>query len=286
MPRSYTITDPTGDLTITFNETEDGLLVPDDNGVFWSIEEMEGWDGPDVRQVLVDPYGIDGTIVGVNELSSRLLTLSNGFALAPSEDARWNAELQFGQLMGATVAQGVCTVVVHEDIDRYAYGYLASKPEWKEAPPGAAAQLVNAWPFQFEASLICPYPLKQSPNDSSPWALEQGGTVNIPTLGNYPTQAVFIWSYPVNGDYVNDQFGNEISITNANRVPNTPNPMPTQITLDVYHRTCVDQDGIPAWDVISAFVPIQLLPNGGTLITYRGANPSAACEVQWGDSWL
>lgn len=292
MPRYYTITDPTGELTIDFNHVnpDTGLLIPDGNGVFWSIEELEGWDGPDVRQVLVDPYGEDGIIVGVNELAGRLITLTNGFALAPTEEARWVAELQFGQLLAATVPQGQAQVVVHEDLDRLVTGYLASKPEWKEVPPGSAAQLPNAWPFQFEASLICPIPVKQSSNESSPFSLTRDGTDTVPTLGNYPIWPIFIVQYPCNNDTLTDQLGHQIQFTSANRGSNAAPPMPTQITLDVYNRTCTDQDGFAAWDIIAAFDAFQLLPQSGSTVSYHlgSASPTGTQEAQvgWSDAWL
>jgi hypothetical protein len=293
MPRSYTVTDPTGVLTRTFNEvnSETGLLVPDENGVYWSIEELDGWDGPDVRQVLVDLYGVDGTIVGFNELASRLLTMTNGFAIAPSEDARWNAELELGQLFGATLALGQSLIVVHEDIDRFAYGYLSSKPEWKEAPPGSAAQLPNAWPFQFEASLICPIPIKRSDSESSGMSLERDGTTPIPTTGNYPTLPTFILAYPCNGDYVIDpSTGYGFTITSTNRGTNDAPPMPTSIEISFQARTCVDQDGNPAWDVIQSLSYFTLKPNEGSSVEYHlgSASPSGTqeCYCYWEDAWL
>jgi hypothetical protein len=290
MPRSYSITDPTGVLTIDFNETDDGFLVPDTNGVFWSIEELEGWDGPDVRQVLIDPYGIDGVIVGVNEYSSRTLTFSNGFAAAPNEEARWVAESQWGQLLAATVAQGMCHLVVHEDIDRFMDGYIASKPEYKEVPPGSMVGLVNAWPFQLEGSLVCPFPLKQSVNSNSGMNLTRDGTVAIPTLGNYPTWPNFTFDFPVDGDYIADDQGNRIVITNVNRGSAFAPPMPVALHVNLGLRTVTDEVGNPAWDVINSIDFFQLKPNGGTDITYQlgGASPSGTqfAQCAWYDAWL
>lgn len=294
MPRWYTVTDPTGVLSINFNETNDdtGQLVPDGNGVYWAIEELEGWDGPDVRQVLVDPYGIDGTIVGVNELQSRLITFANGFAIAPSESARWAAESQWGMLLAATLAQGTCHVVVHEgETDLYLDGYLASKPEYKEVPPGSSGQTPDAWPFQFEGSLICPFPIKQvTPSGRSPQELDRDGSVAIDTFGNYPAWPVFTLDYPCNGDYIEDDLGNQILITSANRGTNAAPPMPTAIEIDLYNQTCVDQDGNSAWDVVAAIAFFQLKPNGGTTITYHlgSASPSGTQEAycSWNDAWL
>ena len=291
MPRSYTVTDPTGVLTINFNETSGGLAVPDDSGVYWMVEELEGWDGPDVRQVLIDTYGEDGVAVGVNELSSRLITLSNGFAAAPSEATKWAAQSQFGQLLAATVPQGMCTVVVHEDIDRTIKGYLASKPEWKDVPPGSlASYLPGAWPFQFEASLVCPNPLKGSTNGDSPFELTRDGSAAIPTLGNYPTPCVLHLEYPCNNDYIEDQAGNRITITTAYRGSNYAPPMPTDLYIDTGARTVYDQDGNPAWDCIASVGWFQLLPNGGSTLTYHlgSSSPSGTQEAYaaWYDAWL
>ena len=293
MPRWYTITDPTGVLTIDFNGpfTDDGRIVPDESGVYWTIEELEGWDGPDVRQVLVDIYGEDGVDVGINEFAGRTITLSNGFAFAPSEDARWKAQLRFGQLLAATVAQGRCTVVVHEDIDRTITGYLASKPEWKDVPPGSVASYFPTaqWPFQLEASLICPNPLKGSTATvAQPQWLPRDGSAVIETEGNYPTPCQIRFVFPANNDSVTDQDGNSIVITSTYRGGNAY--MPDAILIDTGARTVVDQDNNPAWDCIASIGWFRLLPNGGSTIAYHLGSSSPLgtqeCGVYWYDAWL
>lgn len=289
MPRWFTVVDPTGDLTVDFNQTEAGLLVPDANGVYWAIEELEGWDGPNVRQVLVDPYGIDGQILGVNELAERVITFANGFALAPSEDARWAAEAQFGQLFASTLAQGHTGVTVHENPDKFINGFLNSKPEWKELPPGSAAQLPNAWPFQFEVSLLCPFPIKQSTNEASPFQLTRNGTVGIPTLGNYPIWPSIEFIFPCNNDFVSNEAGLEILLTSANRGSN--DAMPDQITIDLYNKTCLDGNGNPAWDCVGAIQFFQLKPQAGSFLQYHLGSARSGSHTQeayaiWSDAWL
>jgi hypothetical protein len=292
VPRWYSITDPTGVLTVNFNGpfTDTGLIVPDENGVYWTIEELEGWDGPDMRQVLIDIYGVDGIDVGVNEFSSRLLTLSNGFAFAPSENAKWNAQHQFGQLLAATLAQGECQVVVHEDTDYYISGYLASKPEWKDVPPGSVASYapVGQWPFQFEASLVCPYPLKLSANGASPYFLPRDGSAVVPTLGNYPTNPTITFDFPANNDSVTDQDGNTILVTSTYRGSNAD--MPDALHIDVAARTVTDQIGNPAWDCIATIQWFQLKPQSGSTLAYHLGSSSPLgtqqCAVAWLDAWL
>jgi hypothetical protein len=291
MPRWYEITDPTGTLTIPFNQTSDGLLVPDDNGVYWSIEELDGWDGPDVRQVLIDTYGQDGVALGVNEFSSRTLTLSNGFVFAPSEAARFVAETQYATLLAATKAQGPCLIVVHEDIDRYMYGFLASKPEYKEVPPGAVASYfpTEQWPFQINGSLLCPDPIKNSANGASPQSLVRNGSIAIPTLGNYPVWPVITFDFPANNDtIVNDQNGLGIVVTSQYRGSNAD--MPDALHIDMLNRTVTDQVGQPAWDCISAIEWFQIQPNGVTTVSYHlgSSSPLGTQEavVAWNDAWL
>lgn len=285
-----TIYAPVGGLSIDFNHTDDGLLVPDENGVFWTIEEFDGWDGADVRQVTLDEYGNDGIAVGVNEFASRLVTLKNGFAFAPSESARWGAQNQFGQLLAATVAQGPCFMVVHQDIDRFMYGYLASKPEYKDVPRGTVAGYfpTQQYPFQFEGSLLCPFPIKQSVAESSPMELTRDGSVAIPTAGNYPVLPKFTFAFPANGDMIFDQVGNVIVVTSAIRGSNAD--MPNELIIDCQARTVKDGNGNLAWDCIQSIGWPQLEPNSATLISYTlgSSSPLGTQEgyVTWNDAWL
>lgn len=291
MPRWYEITDSTDTLTIAFNETSDGLLVPDSNGVYWSIEELLGWDGPDVRQVSVDTYGVDGVALGVNELAARTLTLSNGFVFAPSEEARWIAENQWAQLLSATKAQGPLTVVVHEDQVRTILGYLASKPEYKEVPPGAVGSYfpVEQWPFQIEGSILCPNPVKSAYNGNSPQSLTRNGTIAIETTGNYPAYPVLTFDFPANGDtIVNAENDLGVVITSQYRGSNAD--MPDALHIDMLNRTVTDQAGNPAWDCISSIEWFVLQPNAGTSLTYTlgSASPLGTQEAvcAWNDAWL
>lgn len=285
-----TVENAIGSVSIDFNQTDDGLLIPDENGVYWTIEFLDGWDGADVRQVSLDEYGEDGIAIGVSEFASRLLTLKNGFAFAPSEAARWAAENEFTGLVAATVPSGMCKFTVHQEIDRTIWGYLSSKPEWKEVPRGSIASYfpTQQWPFQFEASIICPNPLKSSVNESSPFELTRDGEVYVPTGGNYPTQPLYIFAFPANGDTIEDGNGNVIVVTSANRGGNSG--MPNELWVNCATRNVTDGDGNPAWDCIASVGWPELLAGGLTQIAYHLGSASGRgtqeAYAEWTDSWI
>lgn len=286
----YTVENSIGNVSIDFNKTDDGLLIPDSNGVFWTIDFLDGWDGADVRQVSLDLYGNDGIAVGVSELASRLLTLKSGFAFAPSEDARWAAENEYSGLVTATVPGGLCKVTVHQEIDRFIWAYLSSKPEYQDVPRGSIASYfpTQQWPFQFEASLICPNPVKQSVTEESPFELTRNGTVNVPTGGNYPTQPLYIFAFPANGDYIEDGEGNRVTVTSANRGGNAS--MPNELWINCATHEVTDGDLNPAWDCVSQVAWPQLLQDGLTAIAYHlgSASPRGTQQAyaEWTDSWI
>ena len=70
----------------------------------------------------------------------------------------------------------------------------------------------------------------------------------------------------------------------------TAPPMPTDLYIDTGARTVYDQDGNPAWDCIASVGWFQLLPNGGSTLTYHlgSSSPSGTQEAYaaWYDAWL
>ena len=294
----YTITDPFGQVTIDFNEVdENGLLIPDDNGTVWSVEELLGVDSADVRQVTLDKFGNDGISMAVDEFSSRTLTLSNGFGMAVSEDARYAAREELATLLAATLPRGPCLVTIHEDIDRFCYAYMTSKHNFKDSPEGAVAGSgrglgqPDGFPFQFDASLVCPDPLKYSVNGASPTILARDAVTSVFQMGDYPTWPTLTVAYPCDGDFIIDQTARGVIFTNQYRSGSNAN-MPDLVTIDFENKTVVDQTGASAWDTILSAFFFQLAPdlNGGAAIIYQlgSSSPNGIQEasIEWFDAWV
>lgn len=267
---------------ITWNNIDAGLLVPDDNGNYWAIEDIVGWDTPVYRSTTLDKLGRPGTTLAMLEQQMRSFTLTNGVCFSTSMDARYAAMDQLNAALLVDENIGPLELSVQETITRYAYCYVAQDHDLVILPgPGQlGGTLVPAsavWGFKFEAELVAYDPNRYNPSLTSPTTAAITSTT-VTNEGTTDTWPLFTISGATAGD----------TVTVAGVTIFTVGFLPAPATLIVNCNTglVTDGSGDNAIGYITGpnFVAGALSPGSNTVVyTTSGAG---TCEIAYSSAWV
>lgn len=124
--------------------------APDGDGIVWSADIPDGWDGAPSAVQIIDKVGADGGIAVGARLSSRPVTI-NGTCTAPTQTAMWKARNQLEAAANSLAAAAGTLAVVEPTATknlsvRYA-GRLKIEPR-------------SATHFRFQLPLVAANPAK------------------------------------------------------------------------------------------------------------------------------
>lgn len=154
------------------------LGTPDANGTYWYITEMDGWDGPSLRQSFQGATTKHGGVLVESLLDTRAVTLK-GVAKSTTESIFWSA---YNYLLGITNNLVFDrNLVVYESPTAKRLGVIrAGAPRISFVGVGA---------FDFEIPLIARNPLKYLVTADS-MAYSVGQTSPLTNAGTFDTAPV------------------------------------------------------------------------------------------------
>ena len=106
-------------------------LGPDANGFEWIINELEGWDSPEMRLQLLNPTAVHGAVIGQSLYGPRPMTAS-GWIGVPDEPGFWAARNILATATNLVTASA--DLVVHEAVPKKCRVQRADKLRMRNHP--------------------------------------------------------------------------------------------------------------------------------------------------------
>lgn len=126
--------------------------IADENGVYWYVQEIDGWDAPAVRSSSVDPTTRHGVNMVRGLLDARAVVIK-GLVKAPTTVTFWGAWDHLQKITNSLFETFPLTVTEHADLPLKRLNVIRAASAVRMRHVG-----VNA--FSFEVGLIAPDPLK------------------------------------------------------------------------------------------------------------------------------
>lgn len=231
----------------------------DVNGTQWLMEELEGYDSPPVKTIIVEGTNRNGGVVASALLGPRPMTI-RGLAKATSEANFWTAYDGLSDALGSFFATQTLQVTEGGSGVVKRLGVITAT--------GLRKKFHGTGSFRFEIPLMAPDPLKYS-DALSTTALP----ATVVNTGNFETYPVI--TLTAGGNYVlantTQGAGAVITITGA----------PAGTLLDLNNRTAYSGATDVYNIVASTSVWWALLP-GNNVITKTGG----AADISWRNAWL
>lgn len=250
-------------VVVTLGAVTFGNGTPDANGATWHIEEIDGWDAPDLRSTLHDLPGHDRQGLGPLLHRGRAIAL-RGICQTPTDAAFWASRLKLGGATLLTSAGGVLTVAetTTKKITVYRAGRVLMRP------------LGGLKGFEFEVPLIAPDPRILANSGSS---IVAAGTAT--NNGNFRASWVLTVTGSAAGPVVLTRTApgatRTVSIT-------TSVPAAQQLVVDSKARSVI-LNGVNRYDLVTATPEWFDLEPGANTIGYSGGG---TFSLAWNDSWM
>lgn len=278
---------PPAGSTIAYTGASVPLGAVDATGVAWLIEELQGWDSPDVQGAGVIPRAGDhGAFASSQFYAARALTLTLA-ALAPTQALRDTAR--------ATLQQAIPV----QDLTLFQY----NEPVPKQMYVRRSGRIVETYDdlghVQFDCVLIAPDPRKYSQQLNAQSTAAQAGTgftspfttplswagvpptgaVNALNSGNFETRPVISIQGPCTGPaLVNVNTGQVVSWTGLTLAAADQLIADFNVMQSYLNGTYIQPDLASSWWV---------LPPGTTTIQLAGTSVgSASMAAQWRSAWI
>lgn len=138
--------------TVILGLLEANTYTPDDDGVEWYVEVIDGWDGADVRLPTQERAFADGLYVDPGWYGGRQLTVP-GVAIAADPGGVEAARAKLGQVADLLAEAG--TLIVGETVPKQADVHLRDRVTTEEAGPALifAIPLLAADPLKYATAL-------------------------------------------------------------------------------------------------------------------------------------
>lgn len=272
--------------------------IPDAQGSYWWLEDLDGWDSPDVRGTTLAKISESGERASDLHYRGRSLVFRNGWCESPSESAR-----QHSRDILAAVTDLVDTatglVVVNEVVPKQLvvsrfgntgqgkmtanYNRRGIKPGDGELPALPAGM---AYLLKWQAELYAEDPVKYAVTQQS--LLMTTGSITATNQGNRPTYPVMTVTTGGHDPIViaNTTTGASLEL-HVPVIPVPPGPlpaMPSSLTVDFYNKSIVDGSSNPRNDIrdlATTFFALVPGPNALTVIP-----SSVAVAILFRDAYI
>jgi hypothetical protein len=278
---------------------DDGTTVILDGGgasdSVFRLEQVTGFDGPNVRQNIEELPELDGAIAGDFFFGARPVTFRGRIIASTAADRNFNVTNLQRALRGL---RGDVT------LKSQASGLPAMQATARLEQP---LRVTGGYVKEFLIALVCPDPrmYSQTLNSSSatgvatvpgaafPWAfpVSFGGgtgqtlTLSVTNAGNFDTPPILRVTGPLRDPIIRNSTPAQVSIGLGNVVLGSGN----WIEIDMGARTVVRDDGVSLYDRVG-FPGTdwwQLVPGSNTVDLFASDTTAATTlTVTWRDSWV
>lgn len=242
--------------------TLDGTTV-DANGAIWHLQEIDGWDSPDLRATIHDLPGHDREALGPLLHRGRALSL-RGKCQTPTDAAFWASRAKLAGATLLTSSAGELTVAetTTKKIAVNRAGRVLMKP------------LGGLRGFEFEVPLIAPDPRIVSTND---YFIAAPGTAT--NNGNFRAAWVLTVTGSAAGPIVLTR-----TAPGATKTISVTTSVPAAQTLVVDSRArSVILNGVNRYDLVTSTPEWFDIEPGANTIGYSGGG---TFSLNWRDSWM
>jgi hypothetical protein len=249
-------------VAVTLGGITFGSDTPDLNSAVWSVEEIEGWDSPDLREELLDLPGQDRQAIGPLYYKARALVL-RGACRTPTDASFWASRTRLQTATLLTTAAGTLTVAetTTKKLEVYRAGRLRMRP------------YKNLRGFVFEVPLTAPDPRILA---NSPTSITPGGTAT--NNGNFKASPTLTVTGSAAGPVVIAKTtGTTGSVSITTSVPGGQ-----QLVVDFKARSVL-LNGVNRYDLITSTPTWFEIEPGANTITYSGGGTPS---LSWSDSWI
>lgn len=269
------------------------LGAVDSSGVAWFLQEMQGWDSPEVRADLQQREGDHGAWAGPVYLGERPITLA-GTVVAQDRAA---LDIAREQLLAA-VSLTDTPLVVYEAQAKQSMVHRSGKPLWAYVTDRLATYsvLVTAQdPRRYEATAqsgatSLPSTTGGRPTPYTvPYTLTSttvSGEIDAQNVGSFETRPVIIIDGPVSQPQVLAQLPDG-SVQPMNYSQDLA--LGDELVIDVDAKSVVLNGVVSRRRFLSLPLGWPVIP-AGQLIVFRFAaavyDPAAALTVQWRSAWI
>lgn len=229
---------------------------PDADGNVWWMTEFDGWDSPDLRQVLVEPTGQHGSHIASATFAARAIVIG-GVVKSPTQEAFWQAYSKVSAI----------TNHLHSTIDMTVQEIPYTK-RLAVARGGRPRKQIRVAHIEFELPLLAPDPLKYNNDESSD--VLPGTIANAGDFETYP-----LLTLTAGGDYT------IINTTQGAGASLVIEGAPAGAVVDMRKRT-VELGGVDYYNTVQPQSVWWALLPGDNIITVTGG----AADIAWRDAWL
>jgi phage-related protein len=250
----WTVTAPDG-ASVTFN---DGL------GLY--LEDVSGFDSPNVRENVEDLPGVDGAVAGNFWYGSRPVTLT-GRIVASSASAR---NTKISDLLIAL--RGLRGNVI-----------LQTTPSGMSAMRATGriqnVRITGGFVKQFQIGIVCPDPRMYGTTLNS--QSSSGTTLSVTNAGNFDAPPVLRITNYTNPVITNTTSGEAISFTGLTLGTTA------YVDVDMLNKTIVSDLGVNRYaNVVFPASKFWFLRRGSNSLSFTGGGGSKSVRVQWYDVWV
>lgn len=232
--------------------------APDEDGTYWYITEMEGWDSPNLRQSFGAPASQHGAVVLESLLDSRAITV-RGIIKAITVEHFWTA---YNLLSNLVPLWTPADFVVYEHQPKRA-GVIRGGP------------IRLTWQFgtscQFEIPMIAPDPRKYATGDTEQ-AIAADQTVVVTNTGTAATPLVVTVTAAGTVELVNQTTGQRLATSTLG----------LGSVIDFKARTITTSGGANAYGALDPTSTWWSLAPGDNSILNSG---TAAVQVTYRNTW-
>lgn len=248
----------------------DGTSASFNSGGALYLEEVTGFDSPNVRENVEDLPEWDGAAAGDFYFGSRPVTLS-GRIVSSTATARNAAVVSLQRACRGLRAS--CTIVSQPQ----------GLPNMQIAARVQNLRVTGGFVKQFQIGLICPNPLIVSVTENTT-SRTNVGSITPSNAGNFSSFPRIRITGPItNPTVTNATTGAVLSLTG------TTIAAAHYIEVDMANRTALSDLGINSYKSIvfpTTTFPASLAPGSNTLVLAgTGATGSTALQVWWRDTW-
>lgn len=236
------------------------LYGTDADGTRWMlVDDIDGWDTPDIRMSTIDPTAMDGGILGESQYGTRTLTL-RGVAKTTSETNYWKARNKLAEATNLIYNSGIMTV----DEVSYVKRVTVRRRDLKMKLRGPSL-------FEWAVSLICLDPVKYNNSETT----TTFGTVT--NNGNHITWPVVTLTSGLNAF---------VGLGNPG-LPGTPSVqlsgMNSGDVIDLRNRTVKTSGGVDKYESVNQYsTSWWWLAPGSNALSIAGATAS----ITYRDAWI
>lgn len=240
-----------------------GSDTPDLNSAVWSVQEIDGWDSPDLRMELLDLPGQDRQALGPIHHKGRAISL-RGKCATPTDASFWASRARLAAATLLTTAVGSLAVAetATRKIDVHRSGRLLMRP-WR-----------NIRGFDFEVPLLAPDPriLANAPTTLA------GAAGTATNNGNFKASPTLTITGSAAGPIVVAKTtGTTGSVSITTSVP------AAQLLVVDFRARSVLLNGVNRYDLVTTTPTWFEIEPGANTITYSGGGTAS---LAWSDSWI